>query len=501
MSRLRIASATVTSFYPKSHQWQCSLSHVRYLKTGSPTGRLLFKLRQNVGGLDPVESPRLTPQQVTSILRMNESIIEPGHGPVKYFETNKLQSNNPIEDRKKEAKLNDNEFHKYLFGVFDGHAGAACGQAVSERLFNYIALTLASPETLDHIRHGTSNLDNLLHLYHHDEFANGTLAEMYRKSLARLASDIAAGHTDDSTVEDNLSSAFMRLDQDIVGEALPDSINTTVSLDTLQIAFSGSCACVAYIDETDLYVANVGDSRAVLGVHTGDSCEAVELSREHSVENESEVNRLMKSHPNESANLVRGGRLLGDLAPLRAFGDVRYKWAVRDLKHILRTTSYPHSFISLYGNRLIPKNYYTPPYLTAEPEIIHHQLSPKDRFLVIASDGLWEMVSPEKIVQLIAGHMDGRQVLVDFKLPHENLPLKEINDLLIRRKKSLANRPVDSNVATYLLRNALGPEHGRLSAMLTLPESIVRYYRDDITITVIFFDSDYIINKVQLPRP
>ena len=32
----------------------------------------------------------------------------------------------------------------------------------------------------------------------------------------------------------------------------------------------------------------------------------------------------------------------------------------------------------------------------------------------------------------------------------------------------------------------------QVSEMLTLPPDLVRYYRDDITITVVFFDTDYI---------
>ena len=188
------------------------------------------------------------------------------------------------------------------------------------------------------------------------------------------------------------------------------------------------------------------------------------------------------------------GGCLVTSAPMRAFGDVRYKWAAKDLKHIANTIRSPKSAISVYGNRLIPRNYHTPPYLTAEPEIHHHKLCPRDKFLVIASDGLWDVLSPDKVIQLIAGHLDGQQVLVNFH-PPEGATLKEINEMLVLRKTSLANITVDSNVATHLIRNALGPEHGHLSAQLTYPDSIVRFYRDDISITVIYFDTDYLLEK------
>ena len=38
----------------------------------------------------------------------------------------------------------------------------------------------------------------------------------------------------------------------------------------------------------------------------------------------------------------------------------------------------------------------------------------------------------------------------------------------------------------------MGISHGKLSAMLTLPENFVRYYRDDITVTVVYFDETYL---------
>ena len=39
---------------------------------------------------------------------------------------------------------------------------------------------------------------------------------------------------------------------------------------------------------------------------------------------------------------------------------------------------------------------------------------------------------------------------------------------------------------------AYGVDHGRLSQMLTLPPDMVRMFRDDITVTVIFFDQEFL---------
>ena len=75
--------------------------------------------------------PKLAPSEVTSVLRSNEytcSDLPPG--PVKFFDTNSLQSNDPIEDSYASALTVGGG---YLFGIFDGHGGAACGQVFTNQ--------------------------------------------------------------------------------------------------------------------------------------------------------------------------------------------------------------------------------------------------------------------------------------------------------------------------------------------------------------------------------
>jgi serine/threonine protein phosphatase PrpC len=39
----------------------------------------------------------------------------------------------------------------------------------------------------------------------------------------------------------------------------------------------------------------------------------------------------------------------------------------------------------------------TPPYLTAMPEVSYHRLTARDKFMVIGSDGLWDMMTPMQV--------------------------------------------------------------------------------------------------------
>lgn len=83
--------------------------------------------------------------------------------------------------------------------------------------------------------------------------------------------------------------------------------------------------CVAHIDGPHLHVANTGDCQAVIGVLTDDNnWIAKKVSVEHNTDNVREVERILNEHPkNERDTVIRMERLLGQLAPLRAFGDVR----------------------------------------------------------------------------------------------------------------------------------------------------------------------------------
>lgn len=220
-----------------------------------------------------------------------------------------------------------------------------------------------------------------------------------------------------------------------------------------------------------------------------DTWSAKTMAVEHNIDNRVEVERILSEHPeSERTTVIKMERLLGQLAPLRALGDFRYKWSREALEK---------KAVPFLGESAIPPNYHTPPYLTAKPEIKYHRLRPSDKFLILGSDGLWDMMTPLQAVKLVGEHMRGKVTLSPLKLPRKNMKLSEINKMLLQRKEGLKKKPQDNNAATHLLRNALGGteygiDHGKLSQYLTLPSEVVRVFRDDITITVVYLDSDFV---------
>ncbi|PNF39289.1 hypothetical protein B7P43_G16694 [Cryptotermes secundus] len=437
-------------------------------------------------------TPRLSPQEVTNILRANEHTQEfTTTGSVKSYDSNQLSSNNPIEDTRTEAQCLLTK--GLLLGVFDGHGGASCAQVIAKRLFHYITACLLPPDILHKYLNALENNETmeLLDVYNDKVELVDELKILYEASFKTFVKELSQikDNQRDFQMKEAMEKAFLRLDYDLSKEALYKN-DGKVNMKTLSVAMSGAVACVAHIDGPHLHIASIGDCQSVLGVLTDDNTwTAKKLTTEHNTDNQEEIERIFKEHPNnERDTVIKMERLLGQLAPLRAFGDFRYKWN----KSTLSSTVLPH-----YGESVIPPNYYTPPYLTARPEVKHHRLTPRDKFLVIASDGLWDLVSPLQVVRLVGEHMSGKVTLSPFRLPRKDMRISDINNMLLQRKEGLKMKPIDRNAATHLMRNALGGteygiDHVKLSQLLSMPQELVRVFRDDITITVTYFDSEYL---------
>lgn len=448
---------------------------------------------------------RLSPQVVTSILQRNEVSVSQGLSPsIARYDCNMLESNSPVEDRAAEARCVYTTGN--LFGVFDGHAGPACAQATSERLFQYIGLSLLPPHMLEELLVESLTLedDQFPRVVQwlggpddsHTRYFQEILAQTYSKSLLSFAEDLLKENEDFEKpfrMEEALAKSFSRLDHDFSKEALSKAASEDChNNDALDIAFSGAVATVAHVDGIHVHVACCGDVQAVLGSLEDDGVtwSAKPLTVLHNADNQKEMARLLSEHPGESETIVRNERLLGQLIPLRAFGDVRFKWSAEDIaNHLNPYVSY----------NVVPQFYHSPPYLHAVPEMAYHRLTSRDRFLVIASDGLWDMMTPSQVVNVVGSWKRGIQSLNNFELPDRPMTINEILQRLKARVEGRNAGIADTNAATHLIRHALGGtesgvDHRRLSSMLALPQDVSRLYRDDITISVLHFNLNYLRN-------
>lgn len=231
---------------------------------------LLQKLIQNfVQGSKGPEKPPLSPKEASEILRRNEKRTEVNIGAVLYFETNNFASNTPCEDRNNEWMLL--KTNGAAFGVFDGHGGWQCAEAVKNRLPLYIALSLLSKLDLTILERNLSKgffADDFVSSFQQDKsqvreksstnnvgYTLSQKQEVFHTGPKYLVKNLIEKPFEGRMATgESLSLAFTQLDDDISTEAIP----VKVLDDSFVSGATGACAIVSYIEGRNLFVANTG---------------------------------------------------------------------------------------------------------------------------------------------------------------------------------------------------------------------------------------------------
>ncbi|KAI3689581.1 hypothetical protein L2E82_47542 [Cichorium intybus] len=232
-----------------------------------------------------------------------------------------------------------------------------------------------------------------------------------------------------------------------------------------ELALMGSCLLAVLMRDEDVYVMNLGDSRAIVAqndeneevgssqtvmesidanevpVHVHDSMlTALQLSTDHSTSIEEEVTRIKNEHPDDNHCIVND-RVKGRLKVTRAFG-----------AGSLKKAKWNDSLLEMFRNDYIGNA----PYISCIPSLRHHQLCPRDQFLILSSDGLYQYFSNQEVVSHVDNFMD--------KFPDGDPAQHLIEELLLRAAKKAG---MD------------------LHELLDIPQGDRRKYHDDVTVMVI----------------
>uniref|UniRef100_M4B3H9 PPM-type phosphatase domain-containing protein n=1 Tax=Hyaloperonospora arabidopsidis (strain Emoy2) TaxID=559515 RepID=M4B3H9_HYAAE len=198
--------------------------------------------------------------------------------------------------------------------------------------------------------------------------------------------------------------------------------------------FQGSTAVGVFMFEDVLYSLNVGDSRAVL-CRSG---EVVELTRDHKPNDPQERARIESlggrvqwfgyvDAQGEPIEPYGAYRVNGNLAVARAIGD-------RDSR----------------------------PYVNGEVEIRQYDIEHgKDEFIVIASDGLWDVFTSSEVVEFVqdvmSGELGGREAWSSGGHSDTRVPIFEWSQQYTSDRSMIkaARRRRKVQIANYLVQEAL----------------------------------------------
>jgi pyruvate dehydrogenase phosphatase len=154
----------------------------------------------------------------------------------------------------------------------------------------------------------------------------------------------------------------------------------------------GTCALVALIRDGIVYVANVGDSRAVIATRdtvTG-KYSATSMSIEHNARDPALQKELSDAHPGEPNIVVQKRNayyVKGRLQLTRSIGDFYLK------SQEFNTAPLPE--------RSRVQGPYTPPYISGVAEVFERPIGDNDEYLLLASDGFWEVMTDGDAMRLL----------------------------------------------------------------------------------------------------
>ncbi|KAL3356636.1 hypothetical protein AABB24_017343 [Solanum stoloniferum] len=307
-----------------------------------------------------------------------------------------VQANNLLEDQSQVESgclgLNDSGPYGTFVGIYDGHGGPETSRFINDNLFQHLKRCTSDQQTMS--------------------------VEVIRKAFQ-------------ATEEGFLS---------IVTRRWPTQP---------QIAAVGSCCLVGVICSGTLYVANLGDSRAVLGrlVKATGEILAIQLSAEHNASIESVRQEMHSLHPDDSQIVVlkhNVWRVKGIIQITRSIGDVYLKKSEFNRE-------------PLYAKFRLREPFQRP-ILSADPAILVHPVQPQDQFIIFASDGLWEHLSNQEAVDIVQNHP----------------------------RNGIAKRLVKT-----ALQEAAKKREMRYSDLKKIDRGVRRHFHDDISVVVIFLDSDF----------
>ncbi|CAF0790251.1 unnamed protein product [Didymodactylos carnosus] len=254
-------------------------------------------------------------------------------------------------------RLDDNRWSRWsYFGIFDGHAGKYVAILASQRLHMRILQSLNNMVNHEHPK---------------------AVAGVHNNQQSYITSSQLDFHKFENAIKD----AYFKFDQELREDLRNQSPEDK----------SGSTAISCLIDPERIYFLNVGDSRAILVSTDG---RILMATKDHKPNDPTERQRIT-----EAGGTVLIQRVNGSLAVSRALGDFEYKNSnnrrqeqqlVSPEPEIMQHLRIPPSSQDLKNNTNKHQNV---------------QQDEQAAFILLACDGIWDVMTNEELGAYILGRM------------------------------------------------------------------------------------------------
>ncbi|CAI5960094.1 unnamed protein product [Closterium sp. NIES-64] len=251
--------------------------------------------------------------------------------------------------------------------------------------------------------------------------------ELYIDCMDALEGGALLSDEDLDAVEEALQDAFIQADQRLLQWLAEHSEEPE----------SGSTGTVAFVRKDRLFIAHLGDSRAVLGVG-GDT---EDLSQDHKPHGESPIAKAEIKRIEKAGGWVSQGRVCGVVAVSRAFGNANFKTRREQmLSEGVKKGRWTTRFVS--------KRSFQSDWISAVPDVYAAEVEEDAEFVIIASDGLWEGVKSSEAVAFVRRELESHG---DIQQATDNLASFALQDrkgednISIARGRSVSGGGVDGD--------------------------------------------------------
>ena len=261
----------------------------------------------------------------------------------------------------------------YFFGICDGHG--IQGHYVSNFIKDILPAYLNYIEIDNYISKKNKSLDSMLSsLYNKAENSSVKdihIIKYFYDKFQINPSEFSFIKNRFPEISKNLKESFYKLDNDL--------LKTKQAFDTEK---SGSTACLGILNYKNLILANIGDSRAILCSYNNNFWKSSQLTKDHKPKDKSEYKRIINSGGvvSRMINLEKDGEEIG---PFRVWDKTQDKGP------------------GLAMSRSIGDGHAKTLGVLAEPDIFEYTLNEGDKFIVCASDGVWEYLSNDDVMNTV----------------------------------------------------------------------------------------------------